>query len=155
MHRHSIFLFDSYCSRYGLKPNYCTLFKCYSEGRVIDFVMDFLIAIPANVCQHFTNNLSSKLSSQEFGSEGQGVVTNYVLTLVQNWSILCLSLFCCYQCEVLKDIVKKQKNPLYNTSYFQAQYHLSLEVLFLKAMPFFNSIKMSGSTKYLKSVLLW
>lgn len=138
MHSHSIFFFDSHCSRYGFKPNYCTLFKCYSEDRVIDFVTDFLIEIPTNACQHFTNNLSSQLSSQEFGREGQVVVTNCVFTLVQNWSILCLSLFCSNQCEVFKDIFKKQKIPLYNTSYVQAQYHLSLDVLFLKAMSFFN-----------------
>lgn len=123
------------------------------EGRVIDFVTDFFIVIPSNVCQHFTNNLSSQQSSQEFGREGQVVVTNCVLTLVQNWSILYLSLFCSNQCEALKDILKKI--PLYNTSYVQEQYHLILDVLFLKAKPFFNSIKMSGSTKYLKSVLLW
>lgn len=153
MHSHSIFLFDSHCSRYGLKPNYCTLFKCFSEGRVIDFVTDFLTAIPTNVCQHFTNNLSSQLPSQEFGREGQVVATNCVLTLVQNWSILCLSLFCSNQCEVLKDIfLINKKISLCYTSYVQAQYHSSiikLGDLFLKAMPFFNSIKMTGSTKYL------
>lgn len=153
MHSHSIFLFDSHCPRYGLKPNYCTLFKCYCEVRVIDFVTDFLIAILTNVCQHFTNNLSSQQSSQEFGREGQVVITNCVLTLIQNWSLLRLSLFCSKQCKVLKDILKK--NPLYNTSYVQAQYPLSLYVLFLEPMPFFNSIKMSGLAKYLNSVLRW
>lgn len=136
MHSHSIFFFDSHCSRYGFKPNYCTLFKCYSEERVIDFVTDFLIAISTNACQHFTNNLSSQLSSQEFGREGQVVATYWVLTLVQNGSMLCLSLFCSNQCEVFKDV--KKKTPLYNISYVQAQYHLSLDVLFLKAISFFN-----------------
>ena len=88
MRSYSIFLFYSHCSRYGLKPNYCTLFKPYSEGRAIDSVMDFLIAIPTNVYEHFTNNLSSQLSSKDSGREGEVVVKDHILTLVQNLSLI-------------------------------------------------------------------
>lgn len=56
------------------QANYCPLFKPYSESRVIDFVMDFLIVILTNVYEHFTNNLSSQLSSKEPGKEGVMVV---------------------------------------------------------------------------------
>lgn len=84
MRSESIFLFYSHCSRYGLKPNYCTLFKPYSKGRVIDFVMDFLMEILANVYEHFTNNLSSQLSNKESRRKGAVVVKDDILTLVQN-----------------------------------------------------------------------
>jgi len=44
----------------------CTPFYPYSEGRVIDFVTDFLVAIFTNVYEQFTNNLSSQLSRIRF-----------------------------------------------------------------------------------------
>lgn len=60
------------------------LFKTLSEGRVIDFVMDFLIAITTNVYEHFTNNLSSQLYSKDSRREGEVMVKDHILTLEEN-----------------------------------------------------------------------
>jgi len=40
--------------------------------------MDFLIAIPTNTYEHFTNNLSSQQSSKESGSEGEVEVKDHI-----------------------------------------------------------------------------
>lgn len=70
---------------------------------VIDFVMDFLVTIPTNVYEYFTNNLSSQLSSKETGRERE--VEDHILTLVQNWNILCLRLFWSNEYEVVQDLI--------------------------------------------------